>query len=396
MKFALLIPEGAPDAPLAELDGRTPLQAAQLPNLDALARGGRLGTARTFPDDLPAHSEIALLSTLGYDPRQHRAGRAALEARSAGIAFGPRDLVLLCDFINSADGRLIDVLAADVTNDEAQAFVGVLNAHSPDAKLRFYTGRGHRNFCVWHECKAQPALVTTPPTDMLGELMRPHLPRGRGSRLLCDVLKRAEELLPPHDINHVRRDLGENPTTGIWLWGNGPAPTLPMFRERFGVSGALASNAFLPRGLARFLRWELLEAGTAPGESDPPLEDVARAAGAALAQFDLVCVHLRAADIAGHAGRASDKVAALERIDAQLVAPLVEALRAQGDWRLLVMPAHATLCQSRRHSAQRTLFLLAGSDIATNRGEAFDEINGQAGEMHLEHAWELMPYFLRR
>lgn len=395
MKRVILIPEGAPDEPLDELDGRTPLQAARLPHLNALARRARLGTAQMFSAGAPPRGEIALLSLLGYPPPVEPIGRAALEARAFGLSLGRRDQVFLCDFVTVEGGRLRALLSGAVQRAESEPILAALNAIAAAHNLRFEVGQGSRNFCIWIDAGPLPKLVTTPPQDALDQPLRAHLPAGRGSRPLCDMMKSAAALLGAHEVNAVRRDLGENPADAIWLWGQGAIPPLPMFRERFGVSGVMISGSALPRGLARLIRWDAPEIPGATGEIETNLQAKADAAIAALDASGLVCVHVRAPDAAAHAGQSSLKVRALELIDEQVVAPLVARLEREEQWRLLVVPGHGTSVARRAHLDTPTLLLLAGSGIESNRGEAFDELNCHAGELHFERGADLMQYFLR-
>jgi 2,3-bisphosphoglycerate-independent phosphoglycerate mutase len=203
----------------------------------------------------------------------------------------------------------------------------------------------------------------------------------------------AGDALAPCELNSVRRDLGENPITGAWLWGEGPRPRLPMFRERFGVGATAIGENALFRGIARVARIET----PAPSAADQPVPPATlrSAAVAALQRQDLVIVHSSDADAAGHAGDAAGKVAALERIDRELLGPLTSALQTHADWRILILTAHATPCAARRHADVATPFALAGTRIESNRGEAFDELHAAEGEMRMDRGCDLMEYFLR-
>jgi len=396
MKHVIVIPDGAADESLAELDGRTPLQAASLPVLTELAKRGRLGTARSIPPEMPAHSESALLSLLGYDPRQFAVARGPLEALGRGLPVDAHDAVFRCSLVTVVDGSLRDHTAGLVTSREARALLDELNADASEEALRLHAGAGHRNLCIWRGGAAAAAQVrTTQPTDVLDQPVEAHLPRGHGAEPLLRLMERATKLAE-HDINVVRGDLGENPANAIWLWGNGPRPELPGFAQRYGVRGAVVCGIDLLRGLGRLLGLEVLEADGATGLIETNYPAKAQAAIDALERVDLVVVHVQAPDTASHLGRTADKVRALERIDAEIVAPLARRLQQEEAWRLLVMPAHATPICTRRHNPGGTIFLIAGHDIESHRGERFDEASAADGELHLEQACDLMEYFLRR
>jgi len=207
---------------------------------------------------------------------------------------------------------------------------------------------------------------------------------------------RAEALLSEHDINAVRQDLGENPASAIWLWGDGPLPVLPSFRKHHGLRGAVIAGSDVVRAVARLIGWDVLDVTGATGLPDTDYGAKGRAAANAVDSFDLVCVHAQAPHTLGMLGDVTGKISALEAIDRQIVAPLWERLQAEPEWRMLVIPAQAARAAQHPDLAGRTLLVLAGSGIESNRGEAFDEQNAVAGEMHPDRANDLMEYFLHR
>jgi 2,3-bisphosphoglycerate-independent phosphoglycerate mutase len=396
MKCAIVIPAGAVDEPVEELGGDTPLQAAQLPACDELALSGAVGITRTVPAGLPATSENALASVLGYDPTKFPVPRGPLEALALGVAVGGRDQVFRCNLATISDGRLLDFAAGYIAPNEAQPLIAHLNAVFGPEGVEFVAGRSYRNLLVWRDAGPLPKLRTVSPHDLVDQPVKKHAPRGRGSDPLRKLLKRAQEVLAEHDVNVVRQDLGENPANAIWPWGQGVLPDVPSFLTRQGLRGALVAGSFLARGLGQLIGWEVI---VPPGATALPDTDYAakgRAAVAALERFDLVCVHVEAPDEAGHLGDARAKVRALEAIDREIVTPVLAALKKEPRWRMLVMPDHATPVTARTHTAAPTVFALAGTGIESNRGKALDERNAAMGEMNVERGWELMEYCLRR
>lgn len=396
MKYAIVIPCGAVDEAVNELGDRTPLQAAELPTLDDLAQQGRIGTALTIPPDLPPAGEIALLSVLGYDPQTYPICRGPLEARAQGLTLEPDDQVFRCNLMTVTDGRLSDFAAGYIDSTQATRLLNDLNQALEDQQVRFYPGRSYRHLFVWKGCGRLSDLRTCDPQGILDEPISKHLPSGPGSEPLRQLIRWSQRQLAEHDVNIVRQDLGENPANCIWVHGHGPQPTLPAFQARFGVQGALVAGINLARGLGRQIGWEIIDVPGATGLIDTDLAAKGRAAVAALDTHDLVCVHVEALDEAGHAGNIGRKVSLLEDIDQYIVAPLIERLRRESDQRILIMPSHGTLVAQRKHSAQPTIFVIAGTGIESNRGEAFDEPNAEIGELHLDQACDLMDYFLHR
>ena len=396
MKFAIIIPDGAPGEPHPELDGRTPLQAARLPALDALAASGRLGATftvgeRQFPGEAAAH-----LAVLGYAPERHPAGEGALTAHARGIRFGPQDLVFCCDLVTVIDGYMRDFTAGSISAAEVTPLIDALNDSFGDEGFRFYDCGGYRNVCVWEGAGPLPELRTTPPEQILNQPTKRHMPPGSDSRPLYNLMLRAEALLSEHDVNLVRQDLGENVASAIWLWGSQPLGTLPSFEQRYGVRGGLVTGSDIMRGIGSLIGWEVLEVPGATGRPNTDLSAKGRAAVAAVDAVDVVCVHVHYLFTLSALGAVTEKVRVLEAIDAQIAAPLLDRLREEPEWRMLVIPARTAPTARPAQAPGRTMFVLAGSGIASNRGEAFDEENAEVGEMQPDRAHHLMEYFLRR
>lgn len=396
MKHAIVIPSGAVGEALDEFGGRTPLQAAELPTLDDLAAAGRTGTARNVPEGMAPTSETAMLSVLGYDPRNHPVARGPLEAIARGLPFGENDQVFRCNLITVTDGRLLDLAAGYIDTVQAGRLLADLNDALEDRSASFHAGRSYRGLFFWRDAGPMPRLRTTDPQGLLDQPLKRHLPAGAGAEPLAQLYHWAQRRLVEHDINIVRQDLGENPANGIWVYGQGPRPELPAFATRFGMRGAMVAGVDRVRGLARVIGWDVLDVPGATGLPDTALAAKGKAAIKALDRYDLVCVHVEAADELSHAGDAPRKLALLEALDQDVIAPLYARLRSESQYRLLVMPDHGTSVVSRRHTADPTIFLIAGTGIDSNRGDAFDEPTAAGGELHLDRGSDLMEYFLRR
>ncbi len=393
-KYAMLLPDGAADEPVAALGGRTPLEAAHKPNMDALARSGRLGRVVTVPAGLSPGSDVATLSLFGYDPRVHHPGRAALEAVARGLSISSEELVFRCNFVTLADGAMQDFTAGHIAPLEAERLIDDLNAKLRDLGCRFYAGVSYRNLMTLSDAR-HIEVQCTPPHDFPGEPVARHLPKGRGADRVRMVMERARELLAGHEINLVRADLGENPATDIWLWGQGRPRTLPGFAQRFGVCGACIAAVDLIRGIAQSVGMTLIDVPGATGYLDTDYGAKGRAAVQALEQFDLVVVHVEAPDEAGHLGDAAAKVNAIERVDAEIVGPLMERLRGFPAWRMLIAPDHPTPVETRVHSAAPPPFCLAGTRIPSVVSRSFGETSAREADLFIENGHELMEFFLR-
>ncbi len=392
MKYALIIPDGAADAPLDELDGRTPLEAADIPNFDWIAAHGKIGTVRTIPDSMPAGSDVAILSVLGYDPREFYTGRAPLEAAARGLEVRGDEWIFRCNFVTIVEGVMEDYSAGHISTREAQALIDELNRSLATDEVKFYCGVSYRHLMTFPgPCDVR----TMPPHDILSKPVGSYLPTGAGSDRLRVLMERSQILLAEHEINAIRRDLGDNPATSIWLWGQGTTPTLPAFAERFGVTGKVITAVDLVAGIGALIGWERIEVEGATGFADTNYAGKGSAAAAALDEADLVCVHVEAPDEAGHHADAAGKIAAVENIDRHIVAPVLQRLRAEGDeWRILVLPDHPTPCTVRTHTADIVPFAIAGSRINTVVPGEFTEAAAAKSDLHVQRGCDLMEYFL--
>ncbi|MDP7636532.1 MAG: cofactor-independent phosphoglycerate mutase [Phycisphaerae bacterium] len=397
MKYAIIIPDGAADEPLDELEGKTPLAAAEVPNMDWVACHGRCGTVRNIPKGLPCGSDVAILSLLGYNPKKYYTGRAPLEAVTQGLKIGTDECVFRCNLVTLADGKMEDYSAGHIRNEESHRLIDALNeelaGEDQHRGIRFYPGVGYRHLMTFAgDCRVR----TTAPHDVLDQEVAAYLPRGRGSKLLRSLMERGGDILAAHEINIVRAELGENPANAIWLWGQGKMPSLPTFAERFAVQGAAITAVDLVRGLAKLIGWDLLSVDGATGYLDTNYAGKGTAAVGALDKYDLVFVHVEATDEAGHNADAAAKVQALEQIDRHIVGPVLKRLRDEGDqWRIMVLPDHPTPCTIRTHTPEPVPFAIAGKDMqGVPEDELFTEEAAAAADLHIARGCDLMEFFL--
>ncbi len=392
MKYAIIIPDGAADVPLEELDGRTPLEAANKPNIDWAARNGKCGTVRTIPSGLLPGSDVAILSVFGYDPRKYYTGRAPLEAVAQGLEIGDDETVFRCNLVTIVEARMEDYSAGHISSEEAHALIAELNRMLGGPHVRFHPGVSYRHLMTY---KGKVNVRTTPPHDVLAKPIADYLPKGKGADALRTLIDRSRDVLAGHEVNNVRRDLGENPATNIWLWGQGTMPTLESFADRFGISAAAITAVDLVRGIAKLIGWELIEVEGATGYLDTNYAGKGAAAVAALDRHDLVCVHVEATDEAGHSADAAGKVQALEQIDRHIVGPVLERLKGEGDeWRILILPDHPTPCTVRTHTADPVPFAIAGKGVESVISQKLTEATAAASDLHIARGCDLMEYLL--
>lgn len=405
MKFAIVIPDGCADEPQESLGGRTPLEAARTPAMDALATMGAVGCANHTPRAFIPGSDIANLSLFGYDPHRYFTGRAPLEAAAMGIHLGPDDWAIRCNVVTIQDQVMRDFTAGHVSNDEARALLATAQERLREVagaltdRLEFVPGVSYRNLLLYRGIPGQNELFTrdtrsTPPHDLTDRSVSEDFPRGPGSSLLAEIMSRSVDWFRDHEVNRARVARGSLPATNVWLWGLGQAPQLPAFEARHSVQGAMISAVDLLRGLARIVGWVCIDVPGATGYIDTDYAAKGRAAVAALERYDLVCVHVEAPDEASHQGDVAEKIRALEQIDTCIVAPLVERLRAFAEWRMLVTPDHPTPLRTKTHSHGDVPFVIAGSDVEQDDAQEYSERAASRSPWSVPHGWELMSSFI--
>ena len=386
MKLIVLLGDGMADLPLEVLGGRTPLQAAEKPNMDRLARQGRSGLARTVPEGFAPGSDVANLSVLGYDPAECYTGRAPLEAAAMNVPLGPGEIAFRCNFVTIENGLMKDYSAGHISSPEGQELIETLAPIMPGKRL--YPGVSYRNLLV---LQAGARAECTPPHDISGRPVAEHLPRGQDSELLVALMEAARPVLEKHPVNQRRIAAGKRPANAIWLWGQGPAPAMPSFAQKYGLSGAMISAVDLLKGIGRYAGLEVIDVPGATGNIDTNYQGKVDAALQALQRCDFVYLHIEAPDEAGHEGEIDLKVRAIELFDEKVVGPVLQALEERGeDWRVLLMPDHATPISIKTHSSDPVPFTIAGCGIHPDGVESFDELAAQRGGYGMVQATELV------
>ena len=354
--------------------------------MDRLARQGRSGLARTVPEGFAPGSDVANLSVLGYDPAECYTGRAPLEAAAMNVHLGPDDIAFRCNFVTIDNGLMKDYSAGHISTEEGQELIEALAPLMPGQRL--YPGVSYRNLLV---LQAGARAECTPPHDISGQPVEEHLPRGQDSELLVALMEAARPVLERHQVNRRRIAAGKRPANAIWLWGQGPAPAMPSFAEKYGLSGAMISAVDLLKGIGRYAGLKVIDVPGATGNIDTNYQGKVDAALEALKSRDFVYLHIEAPDEAGHEGEIDLKVRAIELFDEKVVGPVLQALEKSGeDWRVLLMPDHATPISIKTHSSDPVPFTIAGSGIEPDEVERFDELAAQRGEYGLVEATELV------
>jgi 2,3-bisphosphoglycerate-independent phosphoglycerate mutase len=404
MKYAIIIPDGCADEPLESLGGKTPLQAARTPNMDAIVAAGVCGRSDNVPTTLTPASDVATLSLFGYDPLEVYTGRAPLETAAMGIPLGQGDWAIRCNLVNVDREEMRDFTAGHIANDDGKELIrtlqtnlgGPVNFGRLKGSLEFHPGVSYRNILVYRGGDAPFAkeTKTQPPHDVPDKPIADHLPKGPGADLLNSLMTRSRALFADHPTNKARIAAGKKPATQCWLWGQGRAPSLKTFQTVYGKKGAIISAVDLVRGVGVLLGWTRIDVPGATGYLDTDYAAKGRYGIEALKSHDIVCVHVEAPDEASHEGKADEKVKALERIDEHIVGPMLAALKSHGDYRILVSPDHRTLMKTRAHSYGMVPIAVAGTGVSPRGQKTYDEIVASASALEFVKGHKMMAWFL--
>lgn len=420
MKYAVIIADGGGDKPLPQLDGRTPFEAAHTPHMDAVARMGRLGTARTTPEGWAAGSDVCTMCLLGYDPRVYHTGRAPLEAAALGINTGPQDWIFRTNLVTvGAEGTpdaglMLDHSAGAIDEAEARPIAAGLFEYwkkkEPELcrTLALHHGVSYRNILVDSSGRSYQGMTSTPPHEIPRQPWAKWIPHVSGANAAsADVLARLMELsleyLPTDPVNKARIAAGKRPANMAWIWGHGTRPAMPSFQDRFGLRGAMITAVDLLAGIANLIGWDRLDVPGVTSYHDTSYINQGRYSVDALDDYDIVCCHIESPDEASHQGDWKTKLAAIEAIDEHVVGPILQKLQTFGDaaadpraqgWRMLILPDHYTLVSTRKHDDTPVPIAMAGSFVHAHRTGAYCERDAHEADLHIEHGHDLMEFFL--
>jgi len=386
MKYLVLVPDGMADEPVEQLEGKTPLEVAKTPNMDFIVKNGMIAEATTIPSNLAPASDVANLSIMGYDPRQYYKGRAPLEAAHLGVELGDDDVAFRCNLVTISDDKMADYSAGHIQSKEAAVLINELDKNLGSEKIRFYSGVSYRHLLVLKGFDSENLIKSScvPPHDILNQPLVKYWPKGKGADFLNDLMRKSKGILSAHEINKVRVDLGENPANMIWLWGQGSRPTMPSFKDRFGLDGAVISAVDLLKGIGKIIGLDVINVEGATGYYDTNYLGKAQAGIRALETGDFVFIHVEATDEASHNGDLRMKIATIERFDKMIVGTILEYFKDRDDFRVMILPDHATPVRMRKHTADKVCVAMMGQGITPDGFSVFSEAEARKSNVHFQ------------
>ena len=388
MKFILVVGDGMADYPIPELGNKTPLQAANKPNMDSIAAKGRSGLLKTIPDESTPGSDTAICSVLGYDPRIYCTGRGPLEAPSRGIKLGPNDTAYRCNIITEEKGAIADYSAGHITTEEATELIAAIKkAFDKQGKIEFYAGLDYRHFLILRNFSHPEEIKCTPPHDARGVAVSEVLPKATGketektAQLLRDMIEASRDILKAHPVNIAREMSGKPSGNLIWPWGGGKKPSMPTLKSKYGIKSAVISAVDLVKGIGSYAGMEVINVEGATGLYNTNYEGKADAALEAIKTNDLVFVHVEAPDEAGHVRDYTLKVKTIEDLDKRMLGRIMSNISEP--YAIAILPDHPTPIKTGTHSREPVPFAIASPSLKADGVRAFDEISVKKGSFGL-------------
>ena len=399
MKYIVILCDGMADEPIAELGGKTPLEAAHTANMDKLAKTAEIGMVQTVPRGMSPGSDTANLSVIGYDPRKYYSGRSPLEALSIGAEMGDTDVSFRCNVVtlsedeeNYEDRIILDHSSGEITTQEAAELIQALKEGLEREGYTFYVGTSYRHLLIQKDGKT---VDLTPPHDILTKRIGEYLPT---DEVLREMMVKSYDILKDHPVNVKRKAEGKNPANSAWFWGAGTRPALTSFEEKNGVKGAMISAVDLLKGIAVGAGMQNITVEGANGGLHTNYSGKAQAAVKALTEdgFDFVYVHIEAPDEMGHQGCTADKVTSIEQIDEKIIGPVAEGLAKAGcEFRMLILPDHPTPIRVRTHTGDPVPYLLYDSTKEVDGAGVYGETAAAQSGVMEEYGHMLLTHLLK-
>lgn len=378
MKYVVVLADGMADVPIDELGGKTPLEYAKTPCMDALAAHGTMGMVKTVPDAMKPGSDVANLAVMGYNPATCYSGRSPLEALSVGVSMKNTDVVFRCNIVTLSEDEpyeekvILDHSSGEISSEDAAILMDAVRVAFQNDEFRFYNGTSYRHITIWDKGEI---LELEAPHDHLGQVIGPFLPE---NKQFFEMMKKSFDVLNNHPLNIQRAKEGKNKANSLWFWGAGTKPSLQNFREKTGLSGTMISAVDLLKGIAYGSGMDVVNVEGATGSLDTNYLGKANAAVKALLKDgrDFVYIHVEAPDEMGHQGNLHHKVESIEHIDEKIISVVKKALDESGEsYRILVLPDHPTPICMRTHTADPVPYVLFDSGSQTDNAITFSEKN---------------------
>lgn len=400
MKYVVVLGDGMADEPIESLGNKTPLEYANTPAMDELAKKSEIGLAHTIPEGMKPGSDTANLAVLGYYPKKYYTGRSPLEALSIGVDMKPTDIALRANIVTVSDDDLpyeektiIDHSSSEISTEDAAVLIQAVKEAFENETYKFYVGTSYRHLTIWDKGEVVPL---TPPHDVLGQVIGQYLPQ---DAVLREMMKKSYDILNNHPLNIERAKKGLNKANSLWFWGAGTRPALDSFEELRGLKGVMISAVDLLKGIAVGASMDNIEVEGANGGLHTNYTGKAMAAVKALTTdgYDFAYIHVEAPDEMGHQGSIPNKIEAIESLDSKVIKVVVDELTKAGvDFRMLVTPDHPTPIRCRTHTSDPVPYMIYDSTDIKDNSWYYNEREAKESGNYLEDGYKLIDKLLTR
>ncbi|HDQ26468.1 MAG TPA: cofactor-independent phosphoglycerate mutase [bacterium] len=393
MKYIILLADGMADRPAEALGGKTPLEAADKPNMDRLFKMSEAGIVKPLVYGLPLGSDVGNMAILGFDPHKYYTGRAAMEAANLGIELSQGEVAFRCNLVYTKAGKMEDYSSGHITTKESKELIKLIDSKLGSKDFRFYPGKSYRHLMV---AKGGENVKAAAPHDIMGQELEKNWPKGQKASELIRLMQESVFLLDYHEVNMNRRAEGKAPANMIWLWGQGKKLELPKLKDTYGLEGVVISAVDLVNGIGLSMGLEVINVPGVTGYIDSNLKGKAEYALKALKKKDFVYLHVEATDEMGHNGDPVGKKEAIEKFDFDVVGSVMEGMEKFGEYRIMITSDHATPSCCRTHTEDPVPYVIYDSaNKKENTITAYSEkAIEESGAKKFENGWELFPYFL--
>lgn len=401
MKYLVLIPDGMADEKIPALNNKTPMEAADKPNMDALAKRSLVGCVSNVPEGMVPESDTANMAILSFDPKVYSKGRSPLEAVSMGIQMAPDEVAYRCNVVTlSEDGEydekiMIDHSADEITTAEADQLIKTLDEKLGNEFRKFYTGVSYRHCIIWKNGNDKYNFMR--PHDILGQCIKDYLPHGEDGKVFYELMKASWDILDNHPVNVARRERGLRPANSIWLWSPGKKPALPSFKEKWGFEGTVISAVDLIKGIGLCAGMKSVDVEGATGNVHTNYDGKAQAAIQSFSDgADYVYIHVEGPDECGHRAEVENKVLSIELIDKKILSPVYDYLKSTGeDFKIMILPDHPTPTRLRTHTSNPVPFMIYSSAEEKDGVDIFSEESARTTGLYVKNGYTLMDLLIK-
>ncbi|MDR0751163.1 MAG: cofactor-independent phosphoglycerate mutase [Christensenellaceae bacterium] len=394
MKYLVVLGDGMADRPLAVLNNKTPLEAADIPDINRLAVLGQTGLIKTVPDQFKPGSDVANLSVIGYPPQIYYSGRSPLEALSIGVDMRPDDVAIRCNLVTIESDVMVDYSAGEITSSEAKEIIATISKELGSEKFKFYPGVSYRHCLIAVNAKEANNIILTPPHDITGKPICEYMPKGYMADEFSQMIKKSKHILENHPINLKRIKEGKRPATNVWLWGAGLKPNLKSFKELYGLNGTIISAVDLLKGIALGAKMQAPEVMGATGTLNTNLDNKIKAViNAFESGSDYVYLHIEAPDECGHQGDVFGKIKAIEMVNKAVKILTEYLIKTNCPYTIAILSDHATPIETKTHSREAVPYTIYKSLNPAKSGYRHTENEAKAG-MYLKEGQELIKEML--